>query len=1011
MLLFTREKYRKSEKYMKLLFVQLSDMHCKSTDKELTQKLVKAVNAIKMLGKIDHAVLIFSGDLTDANTENEYKTGQHLIDKFISDLSNALDCGVIHTEIVPGNHDMDLPEGCRDAAIIETWNEDEHLEEELNRLGRFFDYAKTKHCFVNDKLCDVSILELGNTKVQICKLNSSPFSTRKPDDKQFHYFPSSVGENLQRNPKVDLKVTIMHHHFEWCEWNTKEMLKSAIATDDITFFGHDHKAEMLTTQYGNGLTTNIIMGGRFDLDLRHNAAFNTVIYDDEAKTIQTHEFVWSIEGELFIPKTRGTIEIRRQELTPTQEYLQRLLGDDQGICESILDYYALPKLSAEGGAFSLENSMCEISVEEIFETLKEVKAIRITGGTGAGKTALLKYLYYMSIDVGFIPLFIENRDYRDSRIDKMFKDLFDEQYGEPNEYAYIAYLQADGNSKIVFIDNIDLIKNTKACQNLVNTILESGRLLIYTTRDRNQDLEETVKNKIEGKEIATLEICPMYKETRDCLVDNVGRIFEKPCDEVEAVKASLDYMVQCQTGVFTFTPSNTLQYIKYFFQGGAKDKKGTQTISVVFETNIRNSILKACKKDPTANLYLLLLEFLADQMYFNLKTELIGFDQFMTIIAEYNAKRKADVNAKHFLTICIEANILKQPSDSFSIGFYDKNTYAYFVAKALNRQFEKQPGNLAKLQFVMEHICFGINDTIIVFLSFIRSNTQIILKVAEQAQALLAEYPEWNFVERNIPFLHQTPELTGKMPSPKERKEAHQQTEKIEKERHDIIKFRGIFDYDENDVKKPRYLVARALKYTQLVGRAFVDQFGALEADEIDKLVETLYTAPQKIIFAVLKPYQEHCEQIVKSLCSFAEERIPEAHFTEEKIRELFGAAGTVLALNIMNDIAFNAANENTINVLRKWPAQNDNHKIFELMLEENTGNTAEFVQKAIALRKELEKSPFAKMLIAQIARKHIIYNGSIDHREVSKLLSGKVLAASNKPGLLLSKGTGAANQ
>lgn len=69
-------------------------------------------------------------------------------------------------------------------------------------------------------------------------------------------------------------------------------------------------------------------------------------------------------------------------------------------------------------------------------------------------------------------------------------------------------------------------------------------MLIYTTKDRNQDLEELVKNQIEGKEIATLEICPMYKETRDCLVDRIGAILEKSCDEIAAVKISLDYMVQ-----------------------------------------------------------------------------------------------------------------------------------------------------------------------------------------------------------------------------------------------------------------------------------------------------------------------------------------------------------------------------------------------------------------------------------------------------------------------------------
>lgn len=184
------------------------------------------------------------------------------------------------------------------------------------------------------------------------------------------------------------------------------------------------------------------------------------------------------------------------------------------------------------------------------------------------------------------------------------------------------------------------------------------------------------------------------------------------------------------------------------------------------------------------------------------------------------------------------------------------------------------------------------------------------------------------------------------------------------------------------------------MKYALLVGRALIDQFGALESEEVDRLTETLYSVPQKVIFALLIPYQEHYEEIVHSLYSFAREKMPDEHFTQEKIRTLFSSAGIMLALNIMNDIAYNAANENTITVLREKPNQNCNHRIFELMLEENIGNTSEFVRRAIALRKDLAKSPFSVMLISQIARKHIIYKGNIDHREIDKLLSGNVLSS-----------------
>lgn len=215
-------------------------MHCKASDASCVFKVDRAIDAIKALPATDKAVLIFSGDLVDTDSQEEYRVGKQMLGHFLGQLSDALDCGFIPTYIVPGNHDMYLPADCRDAATIESWNLQEHLEDELARMKCFFAYSKTKKCFEKDGLCDVNIVKFGDIKVQVCKLNSAPFSTRKPDDKQFHFFPARIRKKLERQPDVDLKITIMHHRFEWCEWSTKEMIKEAIKSDDMTFFGHDH---------------------------------------------------------------------------------------------------------------------------------------------------------------------------------------------------------------------------------------------------------------------------------------------------------------------------------------------------------------------------------------------------------------------------------------------------------------------------------------------------------------------------------------------------------------------------------------------------------------------------------------------------------------------------------------------------------------------------------------------------------------------------------------------------
>ena len=988
---------------MKILFLQISDMHCKAADAMCTLKIDKAVDAINTLPTVDKAVLVFSGDLTDTNSKNEYCIGKRMIGHLLWRLSDDLDCGFIPTYIVPGNHDMDIPGGCRDAAMIESWDKQEHLGDELNRMKHFFSYSKTKKCFEKDGLCDVCVEKLGDVSIQVCKLNSAPFSTRKPDDKQFHFFPAEIREKLERRPNVDLKITIMHHHFEWCEWDTKEMIKEAIKSDDMTFFGHDHKAESYTTQFSNGQRNTIFMGGKFDLAPGKAADFSAFVFDSEQHSALKYQFDWSIEGGIFVSKQQGKLALPKQLLAPKEEFLKSLMHDTQNVSDSLNDYFVFPKFSVEGVAFSASEPMRELTEEGAFLALESNRAIRITGGTGAGKTSLINHLYCSASSRGFYPLLIVNRDYHDSRIEKMFRDLFDEQYGTELSYSYEIFKQAPSSKKIVFIDNLDLIQNTKARENLINTVLESGAMLVYTSKERLQDLEETVKNKLERKETCTLDIRPMYKESRDILVTNIGRIMGKGKEEIEAVRLAMDYMVQSQTCLFSFTPSDTLQYIKFFFREGTAENKKFRDFSLIFETNIRNSILNVCSAE-LSNIYLILLDYLADYMYFELKTERISNEDFSRTVEIFNQSRRTAINPKSFLISCVNANILTEVSDDFAVEFHDKNTYAYFVAKALNRQFEKDPTELAKLKFVMQHICFGINDTIILFLSFIRSNTKIITGIQMAAQDLLKEFHEWDFRESNIPFLQRAQKTSASVPSKKDRKETKLHTEQVEEKRHNTIKFRGIFDYDESDVQKEKYMILRALKYTQLLGRGLVDQYGNLDANEVDSLVGALYSLPQKIVYAMLKPQQEHIDDTVQRLLQFVKKAMPEEHITEDKIRQLLADVGTTLALNILNDIAFNAANKSTIHALESYTSQKYNAKILRLMMQENVGDTSVFVQNAIALQREIGNDPYAKMLIGRIAYKHIIYQENIDSREISRLISGNILNDRSKTTLLLSK-------
>lgn len=995
---------------MNILLIQLSDMHCKVTDQKLTQKIDKAVDVLSTFTPVDHAILIFSGDLTDTASGEEFKVSRSMIGRFLDKLSKRLNCGYINTLIVPGNHDMVLPEGSRKACDIAQWNKNDRLDEELQKLQSFFVYAKSKRCFESDKLVDVKTISIDNFKIQFSLINSAPYSTREKEDKQIHYLPPYVGEKIsQLCSKDTLNISICHHSYEWFDWDSKEMLKRAFKQNDIVFVGHDHKSESISMHNGDGSHINTVMGGKFTLDCNSDSAFNALIFNTKTKVAKCFELAWDVDSAIFTKTDRGSIYCMQENFCLSNDYLKHLFSLDQQLNASLLDYFVFPKLIAESEILSTDGNARKIDINDIFETLKVERAVRIIGTRGAGKTSLLRYLYSESANLGYYPLLIEKKDYRDSRIEKMFKDMVDIQYTFSGDYGYDIYDQKNHSLEIVFIDDIDCIDSEKARNNLITYIVSSGRLLVYSTKERNHDLEEVVKEKLQGKDSCSFEIAPFYKESRDELIEKICVLTGKSEDNKATAIAALDYLVQCQPSFFSSMPGNLLLYIKYFLSADTNESKGIKTLSLVFETNMRNSLL-SCTSENNINVVLAALEFIANHMYFELQQEALEPSAFEKIVNAFNVDRKANLNAKQFLELCKKARIFQEDDYSFDIKFADKNTYAYFVAKYISREYDRDSSDLSKLSYVMQRICFGINDTIILFISFIRSNTKIIMRIAEQAIQLLEAYPEWDFDQNNIPFLSAYEDLTVSVPTHQEKSMALERTEQIERQRHEAVKFRGIFDYSEEDINKEKYRIIRALKYTQLVGQALLDQYGNLNASELDLITKTLYSATQKIVFATLRPYQMHNDKIVASILAFVENELPDERISLAEIRKLLGQAGTAFALNIMDDISFNASNNVTIAALRDIELSNSNYKIMQLMMEENAGNTDEFISRAISLRKELDKNAYAKTLISQIAKVHIIYSSRIDHRQIDRLISGKIIAPQGKKTLLLEQGKKAKN-
>lgn len=985
---------------MKLLIIQLSDLHCMDHVDTSSIKIQKAVDAIVANGRFDKAIIVFSGDLTASAMPNEYKAARDVINTFIYNLRQTSGCSFIQLLIVPGNHDLCLPEGDRDIKVIEKWVLRDHVDEELKRLSRFFDYANQHSCFRDDKLIDQKTITFGGKNIQFVLVNSAPFSTRDKEDKQTHFLPGDVLSKINADTFADLRIAVMHHSYEWCEWNTKTELKKELAKFDLVMFGHDHVPERISILSRTGGTLDVLMGGEMTLSITEDFSFNTISYDSENDSISFYEYIWNKDERLFTSKMTDTKKVNRVELSPKSDYLKLLLEDPQQLSGKISDYYVFPKLFQRDGSFSDE---AQIITDEasFFSFLRQNRLVGITGSNNCGKSALLKVLYEKSIDNGFLPLYIEKRNY-DSRIEKMLRDLFEEQYGNI-PFGFEKYMQETEKLRIFFIDDFDLIQSEKAKSNLVSYILDHNGVLVYSTKSWTQnDLTDVVKEKIQERTNCLYEVLPFYKEKRDELANNIFQLCGKPqTGSPDLIISALDYLAQCQASLFSLTPEYLVQYIKYFLSTESLAGKGRETLTVIFETNIRNAIINNAKAEDVA-IYLSALEFVAYEMYFSKRVEIVSLEELQGVIGQFNSNRKCNIQVKPFLDTCKRAGIISESESDFSYYFSNKNTYAYFVAKRINAALEKNPGDLTDARFVLSHICFGINDTIVLFLSTLRNNSSIILAIAKRTGEILSDYPELDFDSNNLPFLKQWQPPQQKLPSKEDTKSATETAEAVEKQRQESVKYQGIFDYDEDDVEKDRYRIQRAFRYLQIISRALVDQYGSLEADEITNIVNAIYHLTPKVIYASLKPYQDNYEAIIADLRRFTDQIQTEKKYTDDDLRKMLSQAAIIFTLNVMNDIAYNAATCNTIQVLNEADLINGNHLIQNLMMFDNAGDSSVFVNRAVEMKQQVNGNLFISALVSRVARKHIVYTPNISHTLLDRLVSGKVLSSDSKKAMLI---------
>lgn len=982
---------------MKIAIVHLSDFHIHAGEKFLPQKINGVLAALNILGKVDDYIVVFSGDLSHSGQVNEFKQSRYLLGKIISGIKQKNDNKFVNFFMVPGNHDLCLPSNARVRQDIQEHYDngtiDELIPEEISYLENFYSHSNANGKIPYDIFLSKRYCTFDGYKMQFNLINTAPFSTLEPDDKELHYFPDSKINLLTRAVDANLCITVMHHSYEWFNWNYKSNLEKAIIDNsELLLYGHDHRERTTSLSIDNSLDTWISSAGQMTFSSLDNVdSFNAMVVDTETNSFDGFVFTWDRSSKIYSHKvlaSQKSLQNHSAKLMPLPSFIKSIKQDNYNLSDDFTDYFVFPKLVAETQN-EFERNKTATNIEELLSILDEKKKLVISGATNSGKTTLLKYLY-CSLTNEKTPLFLSADGRQHIKTQNFIRHLFEDQYGDDRS-LFERYEQLDLDKKVLIVDGWDLL-NIKNQSALMQKIEESFGYIIISICTSRTNLVEVVKGEIdEQSQYFELHIKPFFTEKRNELVRNI--CLQKSVyndDDANNVNRLIDSLVQNNSGLFSLNPAFIVRYTNCFIQDPYQDyTKGEAVFSKIFEFELNQSIMKFVKRQDADELFTA-FEEVAGYMYTHKKDEL-PFEEVRAVIENYNNTYGEHVNVKNVIHIGIKAKILRE-TDDLSIYFLNKNHLSYFVAKYLIRLSQGEPADTSGIEYALENICFGINADIVLFISYILNNTRMLTSISSYAGELLKPWDAICLSDKNIALLHKTPLEQIAPPTEAEKKQYESEKEKSEEEHYseDVIAAKGLFDYDDTDIDRYQYRLERAIKYTEMICKALPAFHSKLKLTQKNDLVDSIFLYPRKIAFALLRPLDVNLKEICDDLLEYAKQNNKKkkngSDYTNDDILEMLNDSARAIMLSMFDHFSELATSPKSFDILMAKNTEDISESLERLLMIESTGNTDRLVKEAEALLKEYQRTEYDTM-IRLIVRKHLLTNKGLSHSKKQQVI------------------------
>lgn len=973
---------------MKIALMQISDMHFVKEQFLDYNKITKIAVSLREFGHVDKLLLFLVGDLAFSGKKEEYET----VSKFVNKLMNYLKIYKVFFErinifCIPGNHDLDQTSNILSIdelnSIYKNNKYEEYINTEFIKLSNFFDYAELDRCFIDNKMLDTKHICFGDYSIDINLLNTAVFSNIDSEEKGLHYFRDD-DINKMKNSKANLTIFVMHHSFECFTDEVKRKIQNVVLDNaNICMSAHEHNGDCKGMIKEERKVIFQTSGAICDNKDWSKSSYIIDLIDTNSNTCVVKNFLWNEKDNIYhsVMSKYELSDKNKYKYEVNNKYFDDLLQNDfYSNKHDFVDGFVFPRLSRQG-EYSESDSVIS-DYDKFIEYINEKRRIVIAGNNLTGKSALLKSIFIKLLEEKAV-IYCETKTINEKKIENVIEQSYYEIYGKESSYEKFEQMSVD--EKAIIIDDADKI-NDKKFGKLFNYLSNYFSIIIISSNSNiDFDIVERIKDEADVNDVySKLNILPFYEDKRLELINKILKI--KKVEDCEINTKMLNEWLKIQRKHVPFTAPFIIDFVNYYCNHKDDISKSDSSIfSKVFESNITSNISKCISSDiTTEKMYALFSEF-AYYSHRN-KLNILSEKDIMTVIDEYNNYHGDELSYKQILEISEKSKILISDKNRNGYKFSSSSFHSYFVARKINQKFKKDK-SYEDIQYIIENACQSINEEILMFLTYITDDTNILEFIYSMIIALTNEWEELDL--DNLPEYMKNGIDYDFIPKLETKDTIIEKTIENEKENLDI-KITGMYDYVESDAEKEMNKIICITSLLETIAKALPSFEHLMSKDLKEKYTNAIYTIPNKIfnhwMNIVNQSYSIILNEYFEQKGSI--EYLSEKRKNFDEINEYIKNTSLSLLLEIYDLIFSRASKVNTFKYLDEFDYnKKETYMLEHLMFLDKENKFDAFTNDAIRYNNEKFKTYIPKNLTLRIVY-HALPKFEKSNRNRTKLIS-----------------------